>query len=603
MSKSGDIRKNRVKAEPRKHYVADFETVTRADDCRVWCWGIVEVDDPQLEKVKVGLDLDSFMESITDCNRLVWFHNLGFDGSFILDWLFINGFKHTTEDNLIAGEFSTLIDKYTKIYTITVKFKSGNTTEFRDSYKKLVMSVRAIAHTYNLDISKGDIDYHAFRPIGYEPTEEEWDYLRRDVSIVGQALKILLDNGMTRLTAASDALQDYKGSISAAQFAQYFPVISLEMDKDIREAYRGGFTYAAPQFKQRHTGPGMTLDYNSMYPSVMRNELLPWGEPVWDRNTPETDEEYPLAIYFLTISGKLKPNHIPCVQLTVGNGRMRLPEYVSEFECEEIAVTNIDLALYEEHYDLDIISYNGGYKFKAMRGLFDTFIDKWAKVKAESKGGMRAIAKLQLNSLYGKFGSNPDITPKIPIYENGQVKFIEGMQEMRDPIYTAMAVFITSYARDVMIREAQKNYDIFAYCDTDSQHLLCVEIPAFYSKIKEKKSYVRISDSREIQLDVHPNNLGAWKHEYNFIDAMFVRAKCYMEKVEEDNIHDEDCEENCEMKHNFRTAIAGLNVNIAARLDFDAFYDGNVIEGKLQSKRVPGGIILAETTFTIKMED
>jgi hypothetical protein len=536
-----------------------------------------------MENVEVGQDLDSFMEHISYENKVVWFHNLGFDGSFILDWLFVNGFSHTLYDVLVAGEFKTIIDRFTKMYSITVMFSTGFTVEFRDSYKKLAMSVRKVAETYGLDISKGDIDYHAFRPIGYMPSEEEWDYLRRDVSIVGQAMKILLDNGMTRLTAPGDALAEYKDLEGMSQFNQYFPILDLATDSFIREAYRGGFTYCSPQYQQKFTGSGLVLDVNSMYPYVMRTQLLPYGHPEWIRDTPEPSEQYPLVINYYTISGKLKPGHIPCVQLTVsaGGGSFRMPEYVEEFTCEEMALTNIDLALIQDHYDTEIICYNGGYRFKATHGMFDEFIDKWMGIKQTSTGGMRALAKLQLNSLYGKFGTNPNITPKIPYYEDGRVHFKEGPKETRDPIYTAMAVFITSYARNIIIREAQRNYDVFAYCDTDSLHLICDTVPP--------------------SIDVDPVRLGAWKKEYNFIQGFFVRAKCYMEQVSEINEHDDDCNEGCNWKHNFHTAIAGLNGFIAAQLDFDALYDGNVIDGKLASKRVAGGVILEETTFTIKM--
>src|SRR5690606_33639890 len=130
---------------------------------------------------------------------------------------------------------------------------------------------------------------------------------------------------------------------------------------------------------------------------------------------------------------------------------------------------------------------------------------------AESTGGQREIAKLHLNSLYGKFASNPNVTGKIPILENDKVRFVSGEPATKEPVYTAAGVFITSYARGLTIRAAQQSYGVFAYADTDSLHLL--------------------SDTVPDGVDIHPTRMGAWKFEYAFSEAHFVRAKVYLEKV------------------------------------------------------------------------
>lgn len=533
-----------------------------------------------MEIVEWGLDIKSFLDRLETENSVVWFHNLGFDGKFLLDYLLKNGFKHTEyEDEFEENMFMTIINKMNSFYAITVKFATGYSVEFKDSYKKLNMSVRAVAETYDLEISKGDLDYSKPRPVGYIPDEAEIDYLKRDVSIVGQAMLILKVQNMTSITSSADAMREYKEMVGRDEFKTMFPVLSRDWDADLRRAYRGGFTYASPNFRQRHCGAGIALDINSMYPYVMRHMLLPYGEPVWDNDTPEPDDEFPLVINYYLLSGKLKPGHIPCVQIMLA-GYFHNVEYSEVFDCEEMALTNVDLALIQKHYDLTILMYLGGYKFRARYGMFDDYIDKWMKIKSENKGGLRAIAKLQLNSLYGKFGTNPDRSGKIPVLnEHGVVDYIDGKEDITDPVYVAMAVFITSYARNMVIREAQKNYDVFAYCDTDSLHLLCDEVPD--------------------GMNVHPTELGAWKLEYKFIDSFYVRSKFYLEQVSEINEHEEDCDPDCNHKHNFRSAIAGLPLHIAKQLNFDALYDGNIINGKLAAKRVEGGVVLVDRPYKI----
>ena len=144
------------------------------------------------------------------------------------------------------------------------------------------------------------------------------------------------------------------------------------------------------------------------------------------------------------------------------------------------------------------------------------------------------------------------------------VKLVTGDPETMEPVYTAMGSFITSYARAVTIRAAQQNYDSFVYCDTDSLHLL--------------------GESDPEGLDIDPHKLGAWKFEYAFEEALFVRAKTYIE-LKVDGTHE--------------THIAGLPVSVAETLTLDNFVPGRRLEGKLQPVRVPGGIVLHDVGFTI----
>ena len=513
----------------------------------------------------MGNDLDEFMQIMQRENAICYFHNLKFDGAFILDWLFRNDYEHSTDRRLYPREFSTLISDMGQFYSITVKWPGGTKTEFRDSAKKLPFTVKTIAEMFNQPEVKGDIDYHEHRPVGHVLTMEERDYLARDVLIVARAIKEELDVGMTKLTVGSDSLEEYKRIIDPKTFLSAFPVLSETMDNEIRLAYRGGFTYADPRFSGRKLGQGRTYDVNSLYPSVMYDRILPYGEPRYCEGLPVVDAEWPLFIVSITFTAKLRKNHIPCIQIK-GDPHFKSTEYQTHIkEPVTVSISNIDLELWQDHYDMDIHSYNGAWQFQGVAGMFCNYIDKWMAVKANSTGGMRAIAKLHLNSLYGKFATRTDITGKIPEWDGNVVSLVDGEPETRNPIYTAMGVFITAYARDVTIRAAQANYGAFAYADTDSLHLLADDDPD--------------------NLDIHPSRLGAWKREYVFRSAIFLRAKAYMETTDdgEDVIH-----------------VAGLPEPIAAQLTYKDFLTGRAISGKLVPKRVPGGIVLVETSYQLK---
>lgn len=542
-------------------FCADFETTTVEDDCRVWSWGIIQVG--KLQNYVDGITLDGFMSHISERAAHIYFHNLAFDGTFILDWLLKHDYKWVKE-NPGVKEFTSLISRMGKYYSITVVFETGYRVEFRDSFKKLPMSVSAIAKAFNLHDQKLEIDYEKFRPIGYIPTEQEKRYQRNDVAIVAQALEVQFDENMTKLTAGSDSLATYK-KMTGKLFIRRFPILSPEIDTEIRKAYRGGFTYADPRYSKKLNGAGSVYDVNSLYPSVMRTTLLPYGDPIYSDGAPRTNR--PLYIASITFTAKLKPNHIPCIQIKK-NLSFNPTQYLEEVkEPTTVVATNIDIELWKKHYDFKIYSWNGTFEFRGSHGFFDNYVDHFMEIKKNSTGGLRQIAKLHLNSLYGKFATNPDITGKHPTLKDNRVSLVMNEPEMRDPVYTPMGVFITAYARKKTISAAQDNYDTFAYADTDSLHLIGPTTPPE-------------------SLWVDPVELGAWKHESCFTKSVYIRAKQYAEEI--DGILD--------------VHIAGMPRNVAATLTLDDMLHGGTWNGKLIPVRVPGGIVLRDTTFTLKID-
>lgn len=542
--------------------VADFETTTTPDDCRVWGFGICEIG--KTNNFKVGQSIDEFIEIISGFNSHCYFHNLAFDAAFIIDWLLKNGYTHTF-DGLDFKQFTAIIDKSGKHYSISVKWETGKRTEFRDSLKKIPLSVSETAKAFKFDEGKGEIDYHTFRPIGHVLTDEEIDYIRRDIVIIADALEIQFQQGMKRLTVGSDSLAQFKGNIGAKLFERTFPILSNEIDAEIRRAYRGGFTYVKKD-RQGKIQPSIhVFDVNSLYPFVMYEKLIPYGEPVYFDGVPRPTRKFPLFIVSITFTAKLKDNHIPCIQIK-GSNSFIPTVYMEEInEPTTLVCSSVDLELWKDHYDLNIISFNGGWYFKGVTGIFCDYIDYWNNIKMSTTGGLQFIAKLHLNSLYGKFATNPDVTGKIPILENDVVKLIRGEPKERNPVYTAAGVFITSYARDITIRAAQTHYDVFCYADTDSLHLSIGHIPK--------------------TLDIHPTRLGAWKFEGYFKQGLFARAKAYTEQC---------------VDGTYQTHIAGLPRQIAKQVTFDDYFTGRVFDGKLLPRRVSGGMILESGSFTLQ---
>ena len=82
-------------------------------------------------------------------------------------------------------------------------------------------------------------------------TKEEKEYIKNDVVIVAKALNVIFSEGLTKMTQGSNALYDFKKIITKKRFEHLFPEIPPDIDKDLRKAYKGGFTYLNPIYKNK----------------------------------------------------------------------------------------------------------------------------------------------------------------------------------------------------------------------------------------------------------------------------------------------------------------------------------------------------------------
>lgn len=563
----------------RKKYVSDFETTTKEDDCRVWAYGCMEIGNKK--NLVIGTKIEDFMDWCKKEKCDIYFHNLKFDGSFIVNWLLHNGYTHS--DDGLPMTFNTIISNMGQWYMIDIcygyKGKKKLHTKIYDSLKKLPFSVEVIGKAFNLGSNKVEVDpefYTRERNENHEITEEEYLYIYSDLEVMADALEIQFNQGLKAMTSGSDSLKGYKDVISTKTFEKLFPILSLEDNEEIRWCYRGGFTWLNERYANKDIGGGIVFDVNSLYPSQMYYQPLPFGKPIKFNGKYVEDEDYPLYTQHIRCEFILKEGYIPTIQLKNQGLMFKQNEYLksSKGETVDLYLTNIDLKLIEEHYDLYDVEYVGGWKFRSKVGMFKEFIDKWMLVKATNKGAIRMLAKLMLNSLYGKFATNPKVTGKIPYLkedgsngftlpkdENGNV-----VDEFKDPVYTPIGVFVTSYARNLTIRTAQKCYDRIIYCDTDSIHLEGTEIPDVIKDV------------------IDDNKLGYWKHESTFQRARFIRQKTYIEEID-GKLH---------------VICAGMPDRIKEKVTWENFHVGFSANGKLLPKQVKGGVVLEDTMFTLK---
>lgn len=572
----------------RKFWVADFETSTdswyKIDGyARVWLWAIYDIEHNEIMN---GTDLDSFMDVVMKYRTpmpVIYFHNLKYDGSYILNWLLSKGYEYVEDKITSMNQFKASISDMGLWYTIEIPvYQSKDKVfllRFQDSLKKIPMTVREIPKAFGFENEdeKLHIDYDEYRPVGYQPTKEEIDYVNEDVIIVAKALKQLEQEGFTKITGSSDAFAHWKQTLvknpekvknPERTYRDLFPELDIETDDFIRKAYKGGWTYLNPKYADKIiTDTVEVWDINSMYPSKMVNKWLPIYEPIYFKGKPKPKKTQCYIVRCM-ISFDIKEGYLPTIQVK-HSGFFNPTDYLTSSNGMEIelTLTNIDLNLIFKHYHVHVYQPIDGYYFYKAKGCFDKHIFEQMRIKEVSTGGRRYMAKCRMNQVYGKLATSPHKFNKEPYLDKGVLKFTLSEERTETPQYTALSVFITAFARYDIITDAQRNYDRFIYCDTDSLHMLANK------------------DGSEPDLPIHQSHLGYYKLEHRVSKSLFLRSKTYIEQYESG-----DTEIKC----------AGASPEVKKGMTFDNFKIGGVYEGKLMPKQVVGGAILVKTTFTIK---
>lgn len=629
-----------------KTLVADFETTTYEDIERteVWAAGIAEVFT---DHVDVYHSIDEFLLHIfkLNCNCMIYFHNLKFDGSFILDYV-LNELKWeqayigTIEDadarflsnkDMFNKSVKYIISDMGRWYSITLKYKN-KIIEFRDSLKLLPFSLREISNSFKTKYKKLDMEYKGKRYAGCEITDKEMRYIKNDVLVLKEAIEFMIEEGHTKMTIGACCLSEYKKIIGKDDFEIFFPdqrkFMSSFSDETaeefVRMSYKGGWCYLNPRYSMIKTKPGYTLDVNSLYSSVMHPKSgnpYPTGAPTfWSGNVIPEIAKRDNIYYFVRVRCrfKIKKRKLPFIQIKhsfyyKGNECLKTSdilnpktgkyeEYsvidgVKTHNLVELTLTQTDYKLFLEHYDVEHFEIIGGCYYSAHYDLFGEYIDTYMKIKARSIGAIRTLAKLYLNNLYGKLASSENSSFKVAIPQDEKLKFASIPATERDPVYIPCGSAITSYAREFTIRAAQRNYNSFVYSDTDSLHLL--------GRPEQAKG-----------VTLHDSDLLCWKKENEWDYGWFVRQKTYIE------VKDNDYVFKCagmpiRSKQLFLQSISpestldGETVDILPKTlqeeefieekrEITDFVYGITIPGKLLAKRIPGGIVLEDNQYKLR---
>lgn len=601
-------------------FVGDFETTVYEGQERtdVWASGICNISDLSCVVHNTIGKTFSYLENVGE-DVIIYYHNLRFDGEFYVSYLLNElKYKYYEGDRKKKKTFKCVISDAGLWFNITITTPK-NIISIRDSLKLIPLSIEDMGKAFNTVHRKSTIEYKGFRNAGGVITEREEHYLKNDLLVLAESLQHMFAV-TTKTTISSAALSEFKKTFYGRDYREWFPNLEAvetpdyfdekNADEFIRKSYKGGWCYVNPKIQGREVGKGKTFDVNSLYPSVMHSSsgcVYPVGKPFFFKGDIPAKVKNSSMYYFIRIKVKfkLKDGYLPTVAsggsmryggvkwLTSSDYRYKGGDIdtvevdgVEEPVYFECVMTMTDYELFHKHYNVIYEEVLYGCYFYAKDGIFDEYVDKWVGEKIKYNGGRRTIAKLFLNSLYGKMAANGRRDHKIPRLDDGVVKYDVVKGEDKEPEYIAIGSAITAYARKFTITHAQDNYDLFCYSDTDSCHLL---------------------EGEYKNIEVDDKKLLHWKIEADWVKAIFVRPKCYIEVGDKLEIKCAGLNERG--KELMKMSLTGdiqepLSdeerefVNVKRNLtDFKV---GLEIPGKLAPKRIRGGVILSDTAYKIR---
>lgn len=652
MSKTKDI----------TYYVGDFETTVYEgqESTEVWASGLCPLWTEDAVILHSIAETYDYLENL-DKHIILYYHNLKFDGSFWMYYLMTHGFTEATYSYNDEKELTFMKEKFMKKHTytysisdmgvwykITIRTNKGKFIYIQDSYKLLPFRVERIGQSFKTKHKKLEMEYEGYRYAGCPISPEEEEYLKNDLYVVKEALEITFAQGHTRMTIGSCCLQEFKNIFITDNLLlpqdfyskSYFPDLyqitlpeefgATDAGHYIHKAYRGGWCYLVKGKENIEYTQGTTADVNSLYPSMMHSESgnkYPRGLPNFWSGNYISDEAYANFFYIrFKCRFKLKPLMLPTLQIK-GNWLYRSTEMLETSDVLDrrtgkylefikqngeivptsvvLTMTEMDFAMFLEHYDVYEFEILDGCWFPYRIGMFDAYIDKYKRIKMTSTGAIRELAKLFLNNLYGKMAASTDSSFKIVrMRDDGSLQFRCVQRFDKQAGYIPIGAAITSYARCFTINAAQRNYygpdkAGFIYADTDSIHC---NLPA------EQIKGIR----------VHPTDFCSWKLEGTWDYGLFVRPKTYIEHVVAENL--EPCEpfynvkcagmpDNCKelfiasvtqdysnIKHIEKLDVEELEF-IHQKRELSDFKVGLRVPGKLMARQIRGGTLLVKTTY------
>jgi len=404
-----------------------------------------------------------------------------------------------------------IIPSQSSILLMKVRNKdSNNTWEFRDSARTLPDSLENLGQCF---LGKGKVQDIDYEKLHLDP--RRYEYLKNDCVLLYDVLSkyftLLYDKlgGTAGISAASTALATYRTSYQPRSL----PEISEHATTLARCGYYGGRCEPFQrEFKANQSAKVLhCYDVNSMYPWAMRQ--------------PQPIEEIDVDGLHLDLAGfidctvSVSPCLVPILPCRTKN-RLLFPTGTWRG-----TFSTVELRLAIEHKQAVILSVHASAYFRTA-DIFSDYVDTLYKFRDKSSHdwelSLDRMAKIALNSLYGKFGSQ-EVRETIHIRPTYNDMVDKQMQQMPSPLGVDCYIERTTKHSAYMLPQISAWITALGRCRL-AEGLLKLDRDAFYCDTDS------IYTTREMDTG---SNLGEWKDEYSKdpIDyAYFLSPKVYVLK-------------------------------------------------------------------------
>lgn len=456
-------------------------------------------------------NLNEYIEGKTQQKQVLWVfgHNIYFDLQssdfyyYFTRWGWVLDFTYTE-----GITFILVIKKNKKV------LKLISTTNYF-SYSLAVMGKIIGRKKLDIDFEKCSDD-------------ELKIYCKRDVEILVEFMEKFFeflennDLGSFCLTKASQAMMAFRHRFMKHQIGVHEAQEVIELE---RNSYLGGRVEAF-KIGKVFGWPFISLDINSMYPYVMKNNFVP-TKLIGFREDITIEKLRELVTVFCVTAEVFVQTNKPIYGIK-RNGKLIFP--TGRFKAY-LNTGGVIEALKRSHI-IKIMKVAIYERAKIFADYVDFFYSSRYKYKKEGNQVFETLSKYMLNSLYGKFGQKkPITTEKEDITFDGYYrkevfdlktkemeietklfnkKIIVFGKENSKSSFVSVAAHITEYARLLLYKIMEEvGLNRILYVDTDS--------------IKIRKKYLG-----KVKHKIDNSELGALKVEYEFNKFSIRSCKDYI---------------------------------------------------------------------------
>lgn len=396
------------------------------------------------------------------------------------------------------------------------KLLSRNCTRFVDSYRLLPYALDKLTKDFDVEHKKINFmpkgckkkDFVYLNELFLKKDKLFYKYADNDsiglYEVIQKFLELLnKENGELGLTLASTSLKTFKKSY----LNNSLKMTNKDTNEEMKKAYYGGRTEIFQLYFPE--GKYYCHDVNSLYPFVMRNHYFPITIP---RKIGTPNKEFILEEHGITECRVTCPKdiYIPLLPYRYNN-KLYFPT-----------------GTFTGYWDNVLLSkaYQLGYKIEPKKGfifqsekIFKEYVDRFYSLKQHSKKDTSPyiLAKLLLNTLYGKFGQNQDSDMLMKLTTENRKNF-----EIVDIIDIDHNLF--------KVKTESKGTHFIPQISIHVTALSQLELYKHFERVIDKGGFVGYCDTDSIFTNCKlpsSNKLGDLDLEYTFKRGYFLLPKTY----------------------------------------------------------------------------